>query len=68
VEGGEEALPGESACPYCPAHQQFGGCRKVSLEMSDLVVQGRFDELDEAIRAFVTSLERMEVPGTETGE
>lgn len=58
----ESTEHGEGPCRYCLAYQQFGGCQAASLEMSDLVVQGRWDELKELSDRFISQLETMEIP------
>jgi hypothetical protein len=50
-------------CNYCPAFQQFGGCREVSGILSELVAERKWEELRANIRQFMRQLERMEAPG-----
>ena len=50
-------------CHYCPAYQQFGGCREVSAELSELVAQRDWAELRLRIEGFIHQLEQMEAPG-----
>ncbi|HVR28993.1 MAG TPA: hypothetical protein VMS86_05605 [Thermoanaerobaculia bacterium] len=50
-------------CHYCPAYQQFGGCRQVSALLSELVARRDWPELRVQISSFIQQLERMEAPG-----
>jgi hypothetical protein len=50
-------------CHYCPAYEQFGGCREVSAALSELVARREWIELRERIESFIDRLERMEAPG-----
>jgi len=50
-------------CHYCPAYEQFGGCREVSLMLSELAVRRDWDGLRARIRGFMEQLERMDAPG-----
>lgn len=58
----EEAESGEGPCLYCLAYRQLGGCREVSLEMSELVVEARWDELRDLTDRYIARLEAMEIP------
>jgi hypothetical protein len=53
-------------CHYCPAYEQFGGCREVSAHLSELVARRDWPELRARIASFIAQLERMEAPGTLT--
>ena len=55
-------------CNFCIAHQQFGGCMGISLQMSVCVVDGKMDELHDLVDEFITNLEGLEVPETAEGE
>jgi hypothetical protein len=61
----EEAAPAHdlASCHYCPAYQQFGGCREVSALLSELVAERDWPELRRRIEGFIQQLERMEAPG-----
>ena len=50
-------------CHYCPAYEQFGGCREVSSMLSELVAKRDWDELRTRIKQFISQLDRMETPG-----
>ena len=50
-------------CHYCPAYEQFGGCREVSAALSELVARREWTELRGRIESFIDRLERMEAPG-----
>jgi hypothetical protein len=49
-------------CHYCPAYSQFGGCKDVCGELSDLVARKQWDELRAMIQGFIDTLETMETP------
>ena len=51
-------------CHYCPAYEQFGGCREVSAALSELVARREWTELRKRIEDFIDRLEHMEAPGT----
>jgi hypothetical protein len=53
-----------ASCHYCPAYQQFGGCRSVSALLSELVARRDWPELRLQISSFIDQLERMEAPGS----
>lgn len=61
----EEATPAHDLdkCHYCPAYQQFGGCREVSAMLSELVARHEWPELRARIQGFIHQLEHMEAPG-----
>jgi hypothetical protein len=50
-------------CHYCPAYEQFGGCRGVSAQLSELVAKRDWPELRLQIAGFIDQLEKMEAPG-----
>jgi hypothetical protein len=50
-------------CHYCPAYEQFGGCREVSALLSELVARRDWPELRARIATFIQQLEKMEAPG-----
>jgi hypothetical protein len=50
-------------CSYCPAYEQFGGCREVSAALSELVARREWGELRGRIESFIDRLEHMEAPG-----
>ena len=53
-------------CHYCPAYEQFGGCRPASAALSELVAKRDWPELKLRIGSFIEELERMEAPGALT--
>lgn len=58
-----EAHGDPDRCHFCPAYEQFGGCREVSARLSELVVDQQWEELTRTMDEFITTLEGMEVPG-----
>lgn len=58
-----QSASGLVKCQYCPAYEQFGGCREVSAELSELVARRAWPELEAQIAGFIERLERMEAPG-----
>jgi hypothetical protein len=51
-------------CHYCPAYEQFGGCRPASALLSELVARQDWPELRRRIELFMRQLEETEAPGT----
>ena len=51
-------------CGHCLAYQQFGGCRAVNAEMSELVVAREWEELKVRVDGFIESLKGIELPPT----
>ncbi len=49
-------------CPNCLGYQQFGGCREVNAEMSELVVSHEWEELKKRVDAFIESVKAIELP------
>ena len=49
-------------CSYCLAYQQFGGCRAVNAEMSELVVTKDWETLRARVDGFIESLKSIELP------
>lgn len=49
-------------CQYCPAYQQFGGCQQVCARLSEMVVDQKWDELNDEVESFIEKLSAMEVP------
>jgi hypothetical protein len=49
-------------CLYCPAYQQFGGCREVSAKLSELVVDKDWAELRRMVQQVIGQLEGMRLP------
>ncbi len=58
----EESDGGRDRCNFCLAYQQFGGCYGISLQMTECVVDKRFDELEELVDRFIFQLEAIELP------
>ena len=58
----EHSGPHEGPCTYCLAYRQFGGCLEASRELSDLVVQRRWDEVRQHVDDFIARLEAIEAP------
>jgi hypothetical protein len=58
-----EAAGEPNRCRYCPAYEQFGGCREVSARLSDLVVQKDWEQLEVMVDDFIGRVEHMEAPG-----
>jgi hypothetical protein len=50
-------------CHYCPAYEQFGGCRPASAALSELVAERNWPELRLRIGEFIAQLEGMRAPG-----
>jgi hypothetical protein len=50
-------------CHYCPAYEQFGGCREASGLLSELAARRDWPELRLQIASFIRQLERTEAPG-----
>jgi len=62
-EKAQEESDGQTGrCSYCLAYQQFGGCYGVALQMSECVVDRRFDDLEELVDRFIAQLEAVEIP------
>ena len=49
-------------CDYCLFYQQFGGCKEVSARMSELVAEGRRDEVRALVDDMIAKTEVMKVP------
>jgi hypothetical protein len=47
-------------CRYCPAYQQFGGCREVSGWMSEMVAEKDWEGLRSMVGRFLAQLRAME--------
>ena len=58
-----EAAGNPERCRYCPAYEQFGGCREVSAHLSELVMEKDWGKLASEADEFIARLEQMEVPG-----
>ena len=54
-------------CERCIAFQQFGGCQKVNLEMSERIVAKDWDALRGLVDEFIHSLEHLELPAEAAG-
>lgn len=61
----EEAGGDADRCRYCLFYDQFGGCREVSGDMSEKVVEKDWEGLRELIDEFIAHLEELEVPREE---
>ena len=61
----EEATPAHDLvhCHFCPAYEQFGGCREVSAHLSELVARKDWAELRAQITRFIHQLDHMDAPG-----
>ena len=66
VLAGEEAREhGDlDKCHFCPAYIQFGGCRDVCGELSDLVARKEWDQVRATIESLMVTLEGMEASAT----
>lgn len=53
-------------CHFCPAYEQFGGCKEVCGELSDLVARKEWDEMREMIQGFIDTLRTMKPPAEHT--
>jgi hypothetical protein len=49
-------------CDYCLFYQQFGGCSEVSARMSEMVAEGRFDEVRTLVDDMIAKTRLMKVP------
>ena len=49
-------------CHFCPAYQQFGGCKAVCGELSELVTRKEWDAMRGIVQNFIDTIETMELP------
>ena len=49
-------------CHFCPAYEQFGGCKQVCGELSDLAVRKDFDAMRDMIQSFIDRLQTLDPP------
>lgn len=56
----QEAAGRWGRCSYCIAHQQFGGCVGISLQMSEAVVDHDREALQRLVDEFIANLERLD--------
>lgn len=58
----QEAGTPYGRCDSCLFLQQFGGCREVSARLSELVVEGRLDEVRAIVDDMIRKTEALVVP------
>jgi len=61
-EHADVASEPSARCGACIAFQQFGGCHRANLEMSEMVVEKNWEELRRMVDDFIGRLEALEVP------
>lgn len=51
-----------SRCDYCLFYQQFGGCREVSAQLSELVVSNQLKDVRVLVDDMIRKTQEMKVP------
>jgi len=51
-----------SRCDYCLFYQQFGGCREVSAELSEMVVNNQLYDVRALVEDMIDKTRKLQVP------